>query len=68
MKTITVPRLPDEIYEKYGFDPPKEDNSTYLVPSKQQRIDHIQQTWGSEYDPIEKRIISGGLPLVWERQ
>lgn len=68
MKTISVPRLPDEVYEKYGLDIPEGDTSTYIVPSKQERIQYIKETHSETYDPIEKRMVSGGLSLKWERK
>ena len=64
---ISVERLPDEVYEKYGFNAPAEDTSTYIVPTVRQRLDYIQETWGSEYDHVEKKTVSGGLSLLWEK-
>ena len=55
---ISVERLPDEVYEKYGFNTPTEDMSTYVVPTVRQRLDYIQETWGSEYDHVEKKTVS----------
>lgn len=67
MAKISVERLPDEVYEKYGFDAPTGGMSTYIVPTVRQRLDYIQETWGSEYDHVEKKIVSGGLSLLWKR-
>ena len=64
---ISVERLPDEVYEKYGFNAPTEDMSTYVIPTVRQRLDYIQETWGSEYDYVEKKTVSGGLSLLWKR-
>ena len=67
MMKISVERLPDEVYEKYGFNTPTEDMSTYVVPTVRQRLDYIEETWGSEYDHVEKKTVSGGLSLLWKK-
>lgn len=68
MRTITVPRLPDEVYEKYDLIPPIKSESTYIIPSKSESLEYNRETYGEEYDHVEKRMVTGGLPLVWERK
>ena len=39
----------------------------YLVPRIVQARKHIGDTWGVQYDRTEKKLVEGGLPLVWEK-
>jgi len=39
----------------------------YLIPRIVQARNYIGETWGSQYDRVEKKLVEGGLPLVWER-
>lgn len=66
MKIITVEALPEEIYEKYGLVRDRSVN-TYNVPSRAEHMANSKDTWGSQYDPVERRVIEGGLPLFWEQ-
>lgn len=39
----------------------------YLVPRIVQARKYIGDTWGVQYDRTEKKLVEGGLPLVWEK-
>lgn len=41
--------------------------SEYLVPSIKDAVRHSEETWGRQYDPRERKMIEGGLPIVIER-
>jgi len=41
--------------------------TAYLVPSKPEALRHSEATWGSQYDPVERRVMEGGLPMLWPR-
>lgn len=35
------------------------------VPSVDEAIAHSKETHGRQYDPIERKTIEGGKPMVW---
>jgi hypothetical protein len=39
----------------------------YTIPSVKEAHKLSKETWGSRYDPIEKKEIQGGIPVLWER-
>ncbi|HWU19369.1 MAG TPA: hypothetical protein VN155_16935 [Devosia sp.] len=41
--------------------------SDYFVPSFHEALNHSRKTAGVQFDPIERKNISGGLPMVWPR-
>lgn len=71
MRKLEVERLSDEYYEKYSLPILGDDGdttiSTYLVPSMAASILNSKETWGRGYDDVERKVVEGGLPVLWER-
>lgn len=40
----------------------------YLVPSMSEAIAHSKATWSKQYDPVERRTVEGGLPILIQRK
>lgn len=55
MRTITVTTA-------LGTEP-----HTYIIPSLSEAMRHSRNTWGKQHDPIERRVVEGGLPIVMQR-
>jgi hypothetical protein len=39
----------------------------YLIPRIVEARKYIGDTWGQQYDKTEKKLVEGGLPLIWEK-
>ena len=39
----------------------------YVVPSVKEARHHAQATFGKQFDPVERQIVSGGIPALWAR-
>ncbi len=37
----------------------------YVVPSWKEAYRHSQDTYGNQYDPVERSKVVGGTPLLW---
>jgi hypothetical protein len=59
MKKLTIESLPDE-YENRG-------TSTYLVPTVHEALKQSKATWDKQYDSIERKMVEGGLPVLWAK-
>jgi len=55
MKIIRAYRLGDDGY------------SVYRIPSPKQSVQQMNDTWGSVYNLIERRVLEGGIPKPIER-
>ena len=40
----------------------------YERPNRREAIAHAEATWGSQYDPVERQVVTGCLPMVWVRR
>lgn len=38
----------------------------YIVPSRIEAIAHSERTKDTQFDKIERRMVEGGLPMVWD--
>lgn len=38
---------------------------TYLVPTKDDALKRMTDTWGKRYDRIEREVVEGGVPVPW---
>lgn len=54
-----------KLIRAYSFK--AEQYHAYSVPTIHETVEHSNATWGKQYDPVERRVIEGGLPLLWER-
>ncbi|BEV44781.1 hypothetical protein CRBSH125_09640 [Afipia carboxidovorans] len=41
--------------------------TTWRVPTRAEALSNSLKTWGQQYDPIERAVVKGGLPIVIER-
>lgn len=55
MRKIKVYRLGDDSYV------------TYEVPSRREAIAHAEDTFGRQFDRIERKHVEGGLPQLWPK-
>lgn len=39
--------------------------NTYFVPTIREAMAHSNKTWGSEYDRVERKEVSGGSAMLW---
>ncbi len=39
----------------------------YLVPNRAAHERNLSETHGRSFDPVERKWIEGGLPLLWKR-
>ncbi len=39
----------------------------YMRPSYSQALAKIEASWGSKYDPIERQVVTGGVPEPIQR-
>ena len=39
----------------------------YIVPNRVEALAHSERTKGSQWDRIERRVIEGGIPMIWDR-
>lgn len=40
--------------------------SKYEVPSVEDAEKYSVETWGSQHDPVERKKVTGGWPMVWK--
>lgn len=40
----------------------------YIIPSVSQSIANYRETYGEQYDPVEKEKVRGGIPFLWTRK
>lgn len=41
--------------------------STWKAPTSAEAIEHSKRTHGRQYDPVERKTVEGGEPMVWEK-
>jgi hypothetical protein len=39
----------------------------YIVETEFEAFKRHRETFGSQYDKIERRVVSGGIPVLWKR-
>lgn len=39
----------------------------YAIPTKKEAIKHMENTWGSQWDSVEKEMVEGGIPTPWRK-
>jgi hypothetical protein len=39
----------------------------YIVETEMEAHRRSRATWAEQYDRIERRVVSGGTPAVWQR-
>lgn len=39
----------------------------WRVPTRAEAMANSRETWGKQYDRVERRTIEGGLPIIFER-
>jgi len=39
----------------------------YSLPSFEDAAAHLKATHGRQYDPIERKTVEGGEPMLWQR-
>jgi len=42
-------------------------NTSYLIETQLEAARRSKETWGEQYDRIERRVVTGGIPVVWKR-
>ena len=52
VKSISLSGLPD---------------MTWRIPTRAEVLANSLKTWGQQYDPIEGKVMKGGLPIVIEK-
>jgi hypothetical protein len=67
VKRLTIEKLPDEYYEKYGLVPPTNLTSTYLIPTVHEALKYAKIGWEKVYDPIERKMIEGPPAVLWTK-
>lgn len=43
------------------------EKSEYKLPLYRDVEKHIEQTHGSQFDPIDRCVYEGGIPVVWRK-
>lgn len=41
--------------------------SKWVIPTLSEAHRHNESTWASQYDHVERKQVTGGLPMVWKK-
>ena len=43
------------------------ERSKWVIPTISEAHRHNESTWASQYDHVERKQFTGGLPMVWKK-